>query len=117
MGKGAVSGREVGKGGNGVGGGEWRGGRSKGGRRPGRGRGWGPALAVMGATTFLGRCGGERAAAARLAGDEDRGVRDVLAARLAGREQSGAGRGHARWWTPSLCSYGIVEISSTITSK
>jgi hypothetical protein len=64
----------------------------------------------MGATTFLGRCGGERAAAARLAGDEDRGVHDVLAARLAGREQSGAGRGHARWWTPSLCSYGIVEI-------
>jgi hypothetical protein len=22
----------------------------------------------------------------------------------------GAGRGHDRWWTPSLCSYGIVEI-------
>jgi hypothetical protein len=25
----------------------------------------------------------------------------------------GAGRGHGRWWTPSLCSYGIVEIVQT----
>jgi hypothetical protein len=30
--------------------------------------------------------------------------------RFLGSEMRRAGRGHGRWWTPSLCSYGIVEM-------